>query len=799
VQPTYSSGSAETQDGVVMGSPAYMSPEAAAGRAVDADARTDVYLLGGTLYHILTGRPPREGRSHEEVVELAKTMPPPSPRRLKPDVPRALEAICLKAMAHRKEDRYAGAGELARDMERYLAGAPVSAYREPAPARALRWCKRHRRRLGRALAAAVVLALAGLGAVVVRDARAKQEATQREAEEQRSAAEALRRAEQARRDLALFHRLAEERRFHADNTTPTGMVTVAYDSRRGQTVGQRALELADRLAPELDEPSLADERAAFNAELHGLLLLTAQAECQPLSDRQAAPGLLKRLERAASLGGPSRSLYRLRARCERALGDEEAAAGDERRAEATAATPLDHFLQGEDYRTRAGAPDPAAGDDIAWQPPNRELLRQAVGEYQAALRDEPNNFWCYLQLGRCYRSLGQGPEAVEALGTCVALRPDRPWGYSARGLALGQLGRYDAAFADLDRAIALDPDFRPARLHRGVLAWLQGKDDQALADFKAVLEPPDDRRLLEGFYYRGWFRLHRKEYPEALKEFDALVKENSSFRAVYLLRAQVYFSHGDDLHGLGDLTTFLDLARPEPYDPKDPRLFALRGRLLGELVPKWGLARPDRNARLLVARDQLETARRLGYRSAALFDDLGSVAQRLGEWDDALAAYAEALRTAPPDLAVKVHTKRAWVYAQSLEPPQLGKARDDFAEAVRLDPAHADAHAGLAYVRALGGAPAEAQREGALALLHGGDDYLILHNVACVYAELSRVDRGQSRQHQDMAIDLLRRAAELCRRAGDGVKEVDNIRAEPSLRVLSTRQDFKQLIAGSGS
>ncbi len=87
VQSTYSSGSAETQDGMVMGSPAYMAPEAAAGRAVDADARTDVYLLGATLYHVLTGRPPREGRSHEEAVELARTMPPPSPRRLRPEAP----------------------------------------------------------------------------------------------------------------------------------------------------------------------------------------------------------------------------------------------------------------------------------------------------------------------------------------------------------------------------------------------------------------------------------------------------------------------------------------------------------------------------------------------------------------------------------------------------------------------------------------------------------------------------------------------------------------------------------------
>ena len=103
VQLTYSSGSTPTQHGQVLGSPVYMAPETADGRAADADEQTDVYLLGATLYHLLTGQPPRQGSSHDETIELARSVPPPLPRRLKADIPRALEAICLKAMAHRKE------------------------------------------------------------------------------------------------------------------------------------------------------------------------------------------------------------------------------------------------------------------------------------------------------------------------------------------------------------------------------------------------------------------------------------------------------------------------------------------------------------------------------------------------------------------------------------------------------------------------------------------------------------------------------------------------------------------------
>jgi tetratricopeptide (TPR) repeat protein len=807
VQVTYSSGSVETQDGLVMGSPAYMPPEVAAGRAADADGRTDVYLLGATLFHILTGQPPRQGRSREEIVELARTVPTPSPRRLRADVPRALEAICLKATAHRKEDRYGGARELAQDMERYLAGAPVSAYREPLLVRIGRWCKRHRRALGRSLAVAAGLAAALVGAALVRGAWEREEATRRLAEEEvRQAREhedaAKRRADEAqrrdevRRGLKQFDRLADERRFHAVSTTPAGESAPFYDSRRGQAAGQQAIDLArDLLAKMRDLPPPA-ERATLDSELHDLLLLMAQVQGGPSPDPKVVPDVLDRLERAAVLRGPSHSYHRLRASCYRARGEAQQAAEEARLATAAPLTALDHFLQAEEYRVRAGSPGETSADGLAWQP-NRELLRQAVAHYQEALRIEPENFWCHLQLGRCYLSLGQGPEAVEALGTCVALRPKEPWGYSARGLTLGLVGRYAEGEADLERALQIDAEFLPALLNRGILAWLQKKPEPALADFTRVLESPADRRLIEAAYYRGQLHLQRREDAKALQDFDLVWKENPSFRPVYLSRAQALFLHGDETRALADLTTFLDQGRPTPYDPKDPKLFAQRGRLLCQLVPRWGLPRAEEQAALGRTQGELERARRLGYGSAELFDDLGSVAQRLGKWDEARAAYEQALRAAPPPgLAVRVRTKRGWIDAAFLAPPQYDRARDDFAEALRLDPAHADAHAGLGYVRARQNSPSEAQHEAAQALWHEGENYLILHNVACIYAVLSQVEPGQAKQHQGMAMDLLRRAVDLSRRAGEGPSEIEAIRGDPALDVLRGLPDYGQLLQG---
>jgi serine/threonine-protein kinase len=149
----------ETRGGAIMGSLTYMSPEAASGKNNELDARSDIFLLGGILFTILTGRPPRQGTNAMELIKRAQKEQPPSPRKYRPEAPRALEAICVKAMALRPEDRYQTAKALAEDLQRYQAGEPVSAYRENVFERAWRWAKRHRTALTRTAAALLFLSL----------------------------------------------------------------------------------------------------------------------------------------------------------------------------------------------------------------------------------------------------------------------------------------------------------------------------------------------------------------------------------------------------------------------------------------------------------------------------------------------------------------------------------------------------------------------------------------------------------------------------------------------------------------
>jgi serine/threonine protein kinase len=157
-----------TAEGVSLGTPGFMSPEQCRGENATVTAATDIYSLGATLYALATGRNPLDHVAPQTMLLFTAMGKVPRPRELNPAVPAALEAVIVKAMALEPRDRYAGAAELAADVEAWLADEPVSAWREPAAVRAGRWVRRHRTAVASAGAAlaAVAVALAGGLAVV---------------------------------------------------------------------------------------------------------------------------------------------------------------------------------------------------------------------------------------------------------------------------------------------------------------------------------------------------------------------------------------------------------------------------------------------------------------------------------------------------------------------------------------------------------------------------------------------------------------------------------------------------------
>jgi serine/threonine protein kinase len=125
--------SEHTLPGGVMGTPGYMSPEQAEGDTGAVDRRSDVFALGVILYELLTGERPFQGISTTAMREQIGKKNPPGPRALNKKVPRALAAICMKALSPDTARRYADAAALAEDIKRFQCHMPVTAYRRRLP------------------------------------------------------------------------------------------------------------------------------------------------------------------------------------------------------------------------------------------------------------------------------------------------------------------------------------------------------------------------------------------------------------------------------------------------------------------------------------------------------------------------------------------------------------------------------------------------------------------------------------------------------------------------------------------
>lgn len=123
-------GSSVSISGVILGTPAFMPPEQAAGRVRDIDPRSDVYSLGATLYYVLTRLEPHRGEDAFDVIVKVLQRDPARPRELNPDLPEAVESVILKAMARVPDARYATAGEMADALER-LASPGTASFEAP--------------------------------------------------------------------------------------------------------------------------------------------------------------------------------------------------------------------------------------------------------------------------------------------------------------------------------------------------------------------------------------------------------------------------------------------------------------------------------------------------------------------------------------------------------------------------------------------------------------------------------------------------------------------------------------------
>jgi tRNA A-37 threonylcarbamoyl transferase component Bud32 len=840
VHLTYGGSSTATQYGTVIGAPPYMAPEEAEGKATEADERTDVYLLGGTLYEILTGRAPHQGSSMDELIEMARTVPAVPPRKVNPQVPRALDAICMRALAHRKQDRYTGAGELAEEVQRYLAGEPVAACPESIAQRGWRWCKRHRQRLGWSATAVLVVGLAVFALSLWHKRSEAQKETHKFRLEADREASQRQQHDEAVKDVKEFRRLADLVYFHsAGIEAPKQSEAPYYNPAKGEKDGQSALDLARKWGTDLGKLPLAEEQDALKREVSALLLLLVQVQLQQRKEDSQVKRLLELLDWARALDGPSRGLHRLRAMCHERLKERELAAEEQKLAAAPGMKlkALDHFLRGEEFRGQSVGPGKATADTPGWQL-NRELLEKAIAAFRDALALEPDHYWSHFQMGRCQLSLGQTAQAVLSLGTCVALKPKVAWGYATRGRARIVQGRahnskamrdleYSEAERDLAVALKLESDFPPALLNRGVLRWYQGRPAGALDDF-------EKSGLSESAYYRGLLHLDKQEYAQAKEAFDAVIhKKRDGIEYVYLLRARTYFHLNDDRRGLDDLDAYL--AGAEFVDTGSARAHELRGTVLRRLL----LSKHIPANKLSVALGQFLLAIELGGQTHSLYFELGAtllpnnaeaaktiagVIKKLPDKQRKTLAKLAAEQGAPAAVSKSEGLLALWGAVGSftrglLKKPGDGRllnlrgraylilkdtrrGREDYEKAAKVETSQpeaerirAEAHSWLGYQYAEEKAVADAQAEASLAMLNGGKNYLIVHNVACIFAKLGETDPKRAKVHVNTCFEHLHRAVALWEGGTrKGQNEIELIKKEEAFASLKEHPEFRKLI-----
>ncbi len=523
-----------TQDGVVMGTPAYMPPEQARGEHDAMSTRSDIYSLGAILYEILTRQPPYQGSSPEEVLEQIKAGPPAAPRSVDPDILPPLEAICLKAMERDPQRRYAKASEISEDIQRFVEDQAVSAEHLTLWGATVRRLRRHPKALA---SIAVVLLLSGAWAFweAQRDAAVRAE---------KAAGE---KAHQAVYDLV---RQGRERRDRQESAWPL------LDEAHSAADPVKALPLVDQaeaLAPGWAEIPLTRGRILMKA---GRTAEAIEAYSEALRRQAANPVAL-----------------RGRAAARKTAGDLTGARADRAAAELLAPSVSGRaFSQGE-HSLRSGKASEAF---------------DAFSEGLALTPDEPRGL---KGRGEALLRLERPAEALQDLKTAVTLEPSDALARLTLASALARSGDPAGAFDEIERAWTLDPS-PGERTRQALLEALGscGEPDKALEAFLGWIDRHDRHGdltpiQLEALLDGGIGALDaRKAYAQAAILLGRLIARNPGNAQFVYDRAQHLMAAGALKEAEADCKTILGMGlQPDVLPP----VHFLRARLL------LGLHRPS--------------------------------------------------------------------------------------------------------------------------------------------------------------------------------------------------------------
>jgi tetratricopeptide (TPR) repeat protein len=528
-------------DGMIRGTPAYLSPEQAHGEGGQVDIRSDIYSLGVVLYELLTGEVPFRGSLRMVLMQVLEEDPRP-PRRSDESIPRDLETICLKAMAKEPAQRYATAAALAADLRRFLDGHPVQARPLSRTGRLVRWCRR-RPKLA-AMAVAACLAVLGM--------------TWQWSRAEANLAEATRQ-----------HRLFRSALGNSSRMTGSILKMIAGMSEKDTLANlnelDRALEqMKLQIALIRDDPESRPTLALTYEQVNTLLYKASRRGPALEAMRQAVAAWDEHLSRhpdaLADMYNLARTCWRLAEEFRTEL------AADERRRLLDRAVAL--------YQT--------AGQIIAAR---RSIATAARAEWVLQFHD-------LARMGRLAKIFGRKEEAIGWFRAAVA-----HWnGADPARESVSSYTRRSYVGVHAQLASLCDAVGRPADAFPHYLAWR----DLLAAELRDPPEDPIARRKLAGLCFKiGLARRDAGRLDEALEDFgqarscwEALSADSSRRRLKELARISVEIGRTEDRQGRyaeaivsfrRAKASYEALLRRPPLDPKDHQGVAMCDHAIGNL------------------------------------------------------------------------------------------------------------------------------------------------------------------------------------------------------------------------
>jgi tetratricopeptide (TPR) repeat protein/tRNA A-37 threonylcarbamoyl transferase component Bud32 len=538
-----------TVEGTTLGTPAYMSPEQAAGKSDTVGPSSDLYSLGAVFYETLTGRPPFQAETPFHLMAMIQSEAPALPRRLRAGVPRDAERVCLKALEKDPTRRYSGMGEFADDLDRILQGKPVRARPPSALAGLQRFARRQRTALLAALLAFLATGLIGVLFVWRPGSRTEalppapatpsppvEPAVSPEARQAASAKmdrgrSLMDRAEKSilsgdpgrRRDyleqaLKAFGEACAADPGHAEALCEKGRV-LALLERSGE-----ALEAFDRalaLNPALTDAYYGRVQIRYRRYLQSRLLGGSEPPARLRAQIEEDLDRIERIGAKPEMNHCGRGvLLALDGRTEEALRELDlAVAANESFADAYAAKASVFLAQS----LQEG------------KPRRTQLLEKALEQYAAAIRLSGGAIEHRSGRATVLLALAREKEALEEADALVAAMGDKPYPYLLRAHVRKALGDEKGYDEDMDRADAFpydDPDIHFAvagtllgsAMQAGAWKSLRKRDiDRALRHIDLVLQKRPERTDIRGL--RGFANMLAGNPKEAVSDLEAYLRE----------------------------------------------------------------------------------------------------------------------------------------------------------------------------------------------------------------------------------------------------------------------------------